>query len=907
MAIEIQSSTLNYLDSLSFISLFGAVILSHTQELSILCFFITLFAHATILYSMVPISFLIYGLLLLPRASQQFWLWIAAYTQIVMVLKFLYQLDIFCVGQYTDNNSQDTSYYYNIQPSWYCNNLNQGQIRFDQILGITKSEHSNDAVSILIADIVCLIFVAIHIMMLKKKGVWYETEHHYDNYIESWFKEYEKRHESYLQLEKEPAQNNKYDYDKIINGDEKNIQIIKRIGEPKRVYDCINDKFIENDQNYKDYDINKHRVEYVGLPVWDIYMFKFHSLIQNHLPKKIRMYFFELIPPSFRLLANSESICDEIKPGIDLYFWMFIIDIILLFWVLLFYSSMAEPKSVAAVTGSFSTSRFSGDMVYILFIQMMFMIFDRIVYLTNTLVLKLVCQFISVILFHYYIFVKWILNRNTFFYDNGFLVTYYLLRLIYWFLSCKQIAYGYPTFIRSHSRMSKRFTFFYYCFFTAYMAIPFVYEMRTILEWVCIPTTLQLFELMKVEDIYGQLFKVKCNITVYKQQRNRGEQIPMIKKFFQGGCVFIAIIAFLIVPLLLFSTSSPASTNNPVKDSQVTISINNIKGFGNLELLSLSNYRLEQSQVPLLLRPYFDATSQISQSIIFESDADSIFTVPTVLRDRVSEILGCLNSTNGQPLSPQACEQQLHDTHIELQYQFTRSGPDDNNPIKGIVYLSNQFYLTPPQGKQLSQVLNATNQNITSFLCPTPYAQWLRLPAQNDVSVYNSDINPLFNVTVTLITHEYESYWNIYPTLNFILISDNYVSSSLLSLTGVSSYSVVGFYAIVVYSFAQLLRLLYGDQVKEIIFQDLQNVDYILRIVTAVKLARNQRNYHLEELLYRKLIRIYRDPALIVTLTKRQDNTNSTTVDDISPHKSEKQSGLRNRKHKSNNNIVDDE
>lgn len=65
---------------------------------------------------------------------------------------------------------------------------------------------------------------------------------------------------------------------------------------------------------------------------------------------------------------------------------------------------------------------------------------------------------------------------------------------------------------------------------------------------------------------------------------------------------------------------------------------------------------------------------------------------------------------------------------------------------------------------------------------------------------------------------------------------------------------------------------------KEIIFEDLQNVDYLLRIVSAVKLARNERNYHLEELLFRKLIRIYRDPALIVKLSQRLKETETQNL-----------------------------
>eukprot|EP01083_Nonionella_stella_P231959 818714_1 len=254
----------------------------------------------------------------------------------------------------------------------------------------------------------------------------------------------------------------------------KNIVQIKRIGEPQRIYDCDADSFIENDIDYQWYAIHEYRRQYVGIATWDWLMYKFHATMEKCLPFEVRKYFFELIPPSFRLLNNSESICDEQKPGKDLYFKIFVVDMILLFWVLLFYQAMAEQQAISIDGVGFSTSRFSGNMVFILFIQICFMIMDRIVYLTNTLVLKLICQFISVVLFHYLIFVDWPQNTNTLFSDNGALVMYYLLRVVYWLWSCEQIAHGYPTFTRSHSRMMRKF-FAIVCLFLSDSALIIQY------------------------------------------------------------------------------------------------------------------------------------------------------------------------------------------------------------------------------------------------------------------------------------------------------------------------------------------------------------------------------------------------------------------------------------------------
>ena len=909
MAVDTHSKTMDYLNDLGFLSLFAAVVLSHTQALCVLCFFVTLFLNATILSSVVPIVLLIGGLLQFPRADQQFWLWMAAYVQVTMVLKFLYQLDIFCVAGYPEGNAQSNKFFYNVQSSFYCNSLNSGIIRWDQILGITKSEMSNDAISVLFADIVCLIFVNIHIMMLKKKGVWSETEASYDNYIEIWFQQYEKRQVVFKHLEAKQGKKGKHKNKNKYHEHLKHCKTAKHpmVGEPLRVYDAEKDEFVE-DEVYPWYVIGEYSKKYVGLNSWDTVMLKAHDVFSKLLPLRMRMSFFEVIPPSFRLFNDKHwhSISEEVKPGTDLYFWMFVLDLVLLVWCLLFYTLMAEPRSSQSATSGFASSRFSGGMVGILSVQILFMIADRIVYLTNTLILKVLCQWVSVIWFHWLIFVVWAPATNIAFYDNGYLMWYYLLRVVYWLLSCKQIRYGYPTFSRQHSRMSRQFNFVYWIWYTVYMAIPFVYEMRTLLEWVCIPTTLQLIELMKVEDIYGQVFRIKCSNTEYAKVRQRGDQQPMIKKFFQGGCVFIAIVGFLIVPLLLFSTASPASTANAVESSALSVTITAIQGFGDMPLLSLTNYQLKDfPTVPMELRQFYDPTSQFSQEITYESDADSIFTVPEVLRERVSDILGCVNIS-----SDAECELQLLGTQITMSYDFTRKGPDDNNPISGTMVLNAQT-LNRSQAYSLSQVLNASNQNITSFVCPTNYSEWLRLQAQGKVQSYSLTDNPQHAVTLTLKTDdEVESYWNIISGsdpdasddgIHFVLISDNFVSSSLLSIAG-GSYSVIGFYVVVVWGFAQLLRLMFGDQVKEIIFQDLQNVDYILRIVTAVKLARNQRNYHLEELLYRKLIRIYRDPSLIVALTKRlkESETKDLAMDGIKDTSSNDpmghEWGMRNRK-----------
>lgn len=48
------------------------------------------------------------------------------------------------------------------------------------------------------------------------------------------------------------------------------------------------------------------------------------------------------------------------------------------------------------------------------------------------------------------------------------------------------------------------------CFLWRIQAIPFLLELRSVLDWVCTQTTLTLNHWLKMEDIYANIFIMKC-------------------------------------------------------------------------------------------------------------------------------------------------------------------------------------------------------------------------------------------------------------------------------------------------------------------------------------------------------------------------------------------------------------
>lgn len=71
--------------------------------------------------------------------------------------------------------------------------------------------------------------------------------------------------------------------------------------------------------------------------------------------------------------------------------------------------------------------------------------------------------------------------------------------------------------------------------FVIYRGIPFAYELRTFLDWTVTKTTLTWYEWLKFEDIYSELFTVKCRINVERTTVRRvGDPQPTFSKITTG-------------------------------------------------------------------------------------------------------------------------------------------------------------------------------------------------------------------------------------------------------------------------------------------------------------------------------------------------------------------------------------
>ena len=102
------------------------------------------------------------------------------------------------------------------------------------------------------------------------------------------------------------------------------------------------------------------------------------------------------------------------------------------------------------------------------------------------------------------------------------------------------------------------------------MAIPFLWELRAILDWTVETTSLTLFAWLKVEDIYAGLCAVRADMAS-RRRYVRGKKQPLLDRVTQG-CLFTTVLLVIVLgPLLLFSNANPITNSHLVKSATRTV------------------------------------------------------------------------------------------------------------------------------------------------------------------------------------------------------------------------------------------------------------------------------------------------------------------------------------------------
>jgi len=623
------------------------------------------------------------------------------------------------------------------------------------------------------------------------------------------------------------------------------------------------------------------------------------------------------IPLHVRIKRTGKSIIDfyrtlvtdNTRPGKDYYTPMFFLEF--LCFVYLLFAAASFTGSAGQLVVYIQQSYLPTAYVFILLLQFAVIIVDRIIYLRQSIAAKIIMQHLTLLLFN--ILVLWYFpskmegdidytHWRSIFSSNWTLKIFYLFKCIYWYLSGLQIRDGYPM-LATDRFLQQHYTSIHNGIHTGYRTIPFVYELRTILDWTFIPTTLDFWNYLIIEDIYAEVYKVACNIYT-TPKRDPGLDRPKSEKCLYGCLFFSALAAILWLPLLLMSSSIPGMEGiSIIKVSSVSVSVE-IPGWTPLYKAQLAHDSLDlpiySKNFSTLRNTYSFISRDINSLQMIEIPVDSAEVWSSTLSGRQSLI---------DMLNEESQKNSTDDMKMVLKTSLVLSR--DSGANNEVPY-SHEEKLDNVTCGLLSSIIK--NGNGASIKLKTPIPRFIRMPGTTDVAKSPcieeaSETGGCIDLYVTLSYHGepmnnstgngfYKNYWSVVQVLDKkdptrgvfnktnttkIVLINTPVSSSTSLVGTLAAYGLIGLYTSIILVVANVVRGIVSGGAHLVMFMQLPDPTKLVNLCKDIILARMDGDLLLEEELCNELIAIYRDPTKLIKHTRLASNPGKweETSDDI--------------------------
>ncbi|XP_030385687.1 piezo-type mechanosensitive ion channel component isoform X1 [Scaptodrosophila lebanonensis] len=256
----------------------------------------------------------------------------------------------------------------------------------------------------------------------------------------------------------------------------------------------------------------------------------------------------------------------------DVYSLMFFCDFINFFVLLFGFPKFAYRYrySTSVIHSYIQENKVPFSFLIMLIVQFLTIVIERAIYLRKALVHKIVFHYITVVGIHFWMFflVPYLTARS---FGAAAHVIFYMIKCLHMLLSAYQIRCGYPKRILGNV-FTKSYSLFNLVAFKIFMEIPFLYILRTMLDWVCTDTTLTLMEWIKMEDIFQSVFIVRC----YRQMDTdfpvlRGIPKALYTKLLLGGTIILILIMLIWSPLFLFALVGTVGKPNLPQKADITV------------------------------------------------------------------------------------------------------------------------------------------------------------------------------------------------------------------------------------------------------------------------------------------------------------------------------------------------
>lgn len=557
------------------------------------------------------------------------------------------------------------------------------------------------------------------------------------------------------------------------------------------------------------------------------------------------------------------------KPGRDYYAASLSIMLFACIFAVIFFQAIGAPDatktSASGAAQVQSNSMVSGYLVLIVFIQLCFIIWDRAAYVCGSLKTKIVLQYSYIFLLHLCLWLLMPPHIGEYFQDRAMLVIFYLLHCVSLWLGALQIRYGYPVFRGSKYNTTDESSYHkaQETIFTLVMLAPFLFEMRALLDYVCTKTSLSWQHWVLLEDTAAHLYQVKQEMRgrVKHAEVLQGKQRqPLHKKLMSAGVMLLFLLLCLIGPLLLFSSANPSTTPNRVTTTEIVFGIEDSRGTVNKLYtgIDINSPDYESEQI---------AEGAAVQRVTYDTFSRDVWSSSP---PNIERLVTQLNSTEALSWI--------------LTISFARPGPTDHQNIE----TTERVALTAADRVALVPLIRANDSKsvtkpIEVFGILPPIVE---LTATSGVFQLSSRLR---NVTVTKQISESASWWSVTPMLQsspsstaandrefcgaaspfcLIAVSDNIVQG--LSSLGIGSYGITAVYIFVLVTVGSAVKGFFRGALFQIQYAELPDPEDVLELVEGIYIARSERYIgHLKDeiRIFETLVRVLRSPETLTKVT----------------------------------------
>ncbi|TVU20778.1 hypothetical protein EJB05_30374 [Eragrostis curvula] len=549
------------------------------------------------------------------------------------------------------------------------------------------------------------------------------------------------------------------------------------------------------------------------------------------------------------------------KREVDLYAYYFGADLAVFFLVLMFYQSVLKNKSQFLEVYQLE-DQFPKEFVFILMALFFLIVVDRIIYLWSFATGKVVFYLFNLVLFTYSV-TEYAWGMELAHKDIGGLVlrAIYLTKSVSLALQALQIRYGIPNKSNLYRQfLTSKVTQVNYFGFRLYRALPFLYELRCVLDWSCTTTSLTMYDWLKLEDIYASLFLVKCDAILNRANHRQGEKQTKMTKFCSGICLFFVLICVIWAPMLIYSSGNPTNIANPIIDVSVKIDIKALGGrltFFKTTACEKIPWKYLKAYNDIDPLDYLGAYNVDDiQLICCQPDASTMWLIPPPVQSRFIQSLAETEMLFGK-------------MELILNWDFLRARPKGKELVK---YESSIEHC--PSVDDVKQVLNGT---ANSFSIIDAYPRYFRVTGSGEVRRLEAAIDSVSGEL--LLNNGTPPWWSFYNTnpsdlagcqgLNgpmAIVVSEE-TPQGIIGET-LSKFSIWSLYITFVLAVARFIRLQCSDLRMRIPYENLPSCDRLLDICEGIYAARAEGELEVEEVLYWTLVNIYRSPHMLLEYTK---------------------------------------